>query len=226
MTATMMIAPVDAEETTEGTEPSERTLAMTYEEYLASTSFEGRTEWVDGRVIVFIPPNVVHARINMFLATLMRIFARRLDLGEVIGMPMEMRILDPIVSREPDILFVASEHIDRITSDRLDGPADLVVEFISKDSIGRDRGDKFYEYERAGIGEYWIADPRPGRHRFDAWVLGDDEKFRAVLPDDDGRYHSTILKGFWLRPEWLWQDPLPEETVLLDEILRAVPSHA
>jgi len=38
---------------------------------------------------------------------------------------------------------VAREHADRITDERVAGPADLIVEVISDDSVGRDRGDKF-----------------------------------------------------------------------------------
>jgi hypothetical protein len=32
---------------------------------------------------------------------------------------------------------------------------------------------------------------------------------------------SQVLPGFWLRPEWLWQDPRPEEIVFLAAILGA-----
>ena len=39
-----------------------------------------------------------------------------------------------------------------------------------------------------------------------------------MLPDAAGSYHSTALPGFWLKPEWLWQDPLPNPLTLLTEI--------
>ncbi|MEZ5301901.1 MAG: Uma2 family endonuclease [Verrucomicrobiales bacterium] len=61
--------------------------------------------------------------------------------------------------REPDIIFVASENLGRIKNAFLDGPADLAVEVISPESQGRDRGDKFYEYQAGGVREYWIIDP-------------------------------------------------------------------
>lgn len=207
-------------------EPIEQIVPMTYEEYLARSDVEGRSEWVDGKAIYCLPTSLVHAELTAFLTTLLRIFSRRMNLGKVLTAPMEMRILDPFVSREPDILFIATRNLDRLGRIRLDGPADLAIEIISDDSVGRDRGDKFDEYERAGVGEYWIADPRPGRHRFDGWIRGAEDRFQAMSPDDDGRYHSMVLPAFWLRPEWLWQDPLPEETRLLDEILRTVPSKA
>lgn len=33
-----------------------------------------------------------------------------------------------------------------------------MVEIVSHESLGRDRGEKFYEYEQAGIAKYWLAD--------------------------------------------------------------------
>jgi Uma2 family endonuclease len=52
-------------------------------------------------------------------------------------------------ARQPDLLFVAREHLDRLTETRLSGPADFVVEVVSDDSVARDRADKFYEYQAA-----------------------------------------------------------------------------
>ena len=69
-----------------------------------------------------------------------------------------MKIGPDLPGREPDILFIAREHLDRFRDTYLDGPADLVVEIISRDSRARDRGDKFYEYEQGGVREYWLLD--------------------------------------------------------------------
>ncbi len=38
-------------------------------------------------------------------------------------------------------------------------------------------------------------------------------------PDAGGRYRAAILPGFWRRPDWLWQDPLPSTYDLLHEII-------
>ena len=42
-----------------------------------------------------------------------------------------------------------------------DGAPDLIIEVISDDSVGRDRAEKFEEYEEAGVREYWIIDLAP-----------------------------------------------------------------
>ena len=37
--------------------------------------------------------------------------------------------------------------------------------------------------------------------------------------DGEGHYHSRVLPGFWLDPNWLWQDPLPDPDALKPIIL-------
>ncbi len=191
---------------------------MTYDEFLAWADEDIHAEWVDGEVTVFVPPSIRHQDLVLFLGTLLSWYARALNLGRVVVAPFEMRLGPDRPSREPDILFVAGSHADRLSSARLDGPADLVIELISDSSVARDRDDKFYEYQDAGIPEYWVIDPRSGKERVDHFALTPEDKYQAVLPDADGRYHSVALPGFWLHPDWLWQDPLPNPLDLLQEI--------
>ncbi len=187
---------------------------MSYEEFLAWTDAP-HAEWVNGDVIAFMPPNTIHQRIAGFLFNLLSIYAHFFNLGEVIAAPFEMRVFPGRSSREPDLVFVAREHLARLTSERLEGPADLAIELISDSSVARDRDDKFYEYQEAGVGEYWIIDPRPGKERADFYQLTAEGKYQAALPDADGRYHSIVVRGFWLNPDWMWQDPLPNPLALL-----------
>ncbi len=199
-------------------EVQDQRYAMTYEEFLTKVGEGVHAEWVDGEVTVFMPPKVSHQRMQNLLITLMTNFIETFDLGEVLTAPCEMLLVPKHVSREPDILFVAKEHLGRLTADRLEGPADLVIEFLSDSSVTRDRDIKFYEYQEAGIPEYWIFDPRPKKERVDFFQLGQDWKYHAMALDEDGRYHSRVLPGFWLMPAWFWQDPLPNPLVLLARI--------
>ncbi len=83
----------------------------------------------------------------IFLATLLKIFVQLHQLGHVLPAPVAMRAIPNGNAREPDILFLATEHLDRLTETELNGPADLVIEVILTESMARDRGDKFYEYQ-------------------------------------------------------------------------------
>jgi Uma2 family endonuclease len=90
---------------------------------------------------------------------------------------------------------------------------------VSDDSVSRDRADKFYEYQAAGITEYWIIDPRPGSERVDFYVLDDTGRYRPVPVGADGRYHSTVLGGFWFQVDWVLTAEPPEVLRALTQIV-------
>ncbi len=180
---------------------------MTYEEFLAWADEDTWAEWVNGEVIILSPASKRHQDLATFLAASLRFFVDARQLGLVLTAPFQMKIGPDLPGREPDIIFIASERIDRLRDTYLDGPADLVVEIISRDSRARDRGDKFYEYEQGEVREYWLLDYL--RRQAEFYQLGVDGIYRPVPIGADGIYHSAVLEGLWLDVEWLWQEPLP-----------------
>jgi len=157
-----------------------------------------------------------------------------LDLGRVRVAPFEVLLQPGQSARQPDLFFIAREHMARLTPERLLGPPDLVIEIISDDSVQRDRRDKFREYRVAGVPEYWIIDPRPNKQRADFFQLDASGTYELFATEDDERVASSSLSGFWLRPAWLWQadilDPLtvffemrgiaPEQSESIRQLLR------
>ncbi|MBA3945152.1 MAG: Uma2 family endonuclease [Herpetosiphonaceae bacterium] len=179
---------------------------MSYAEYLAYESESGLSEWVKGAIIVYNPPTILHQQLVVFLVTLLKNFVRLHQLGRVLTAPVTMRAMPNGNAREPDVLFLATEHVDRLTETELNGPADLVIEVISTESMARDRVDKFYEYQEGGVREYWMLDPRPSKERVDFYVLDEHGRYQPVPVPTDGIYHSTVLPRFALQITWLWQD--------------------
>lgn len=196
---------------------------MSYDEYLQWAGSDVRAEWKDGEVIVFMPVQKSHQRVVQFLHVLLEHFVTALRLGAVGVAPIEVRLSPQGPSREPDLFFVRNDSLPRWTDSRLEGGPDLAIEVISDDSVGRDRGDKFYEYQEAGVGEYWIIDPRPGKERADFYALGADGRYQPVLADADGLFRSRVLAGFALPLEWLWQDPPPNALQAVAAISRDHP---
>jgi Uma2 family endonuclease len=129
-----------------------------------------------------------------------------------------MRILDGRSARQPDIFVVLNEHLDRYSDERLDGPADLVVEIVSEGSVTEDLHVKRREYETAGIPEYWIVEGRLGGSGFDMLRLNNHGQYEPVQPDNEGRLFSRVLPEFWLRAAWLAADPLPSPYRVLQRI--------
>jgi len=195
-----------------GAETVVSTRRMTYEEFLEWADEDTLAEWVDGEVVMTSPASRQHQSIADFLLKVMGTYVESHDLGVVISAPFQMKLEQS--GHEADLLFVTTEHRERLKETHLDGPADLVVEIVSSESAERDRGAKFYEYARGGVPEYWLLDPQARWAEFYRLEAG---RYRPAFSGEAGEYHSPALPGFWLRTEWLWQDPLPVvEDVLLE----------
>ena len=130
---------------------------VSYEEFLEQIDEDTSAEWVDGEIIMTSPASAQHQRIRSFLESILLAYTESHALGVIFSDRFQMKLARS--GREPDLLFVATEHLDRLNPTYLDGPADLAVEITSPESIGRDRGDKFQEYEEGGVPEYWLIDP-------------------------------------------------------------------
>jgi len=182
--------------------PPER---VSFQDYL--TAHDGSAaEWVDGTVVPMSPVSDHHQDIVDFLAALLRYLVEARDLGIVRTSQVAMRIGE--TARVPDILFLASEHLDRRRPTFVEGAADLVVEVVSPESRVRDRAEKFYDYETGEVPEFWLIDPL--RQTVDVFRLGSDGRYAPVLAGAGGRLESEVLPGFWIIPSWLWKQPLPK----------------
>jgi Uma2 family endonuclease len=205
---------------------SEQRIKMSYEEWLVAFDEDAHTEWVNGEAIVFMSPKDRHQHIIGFLHGLLLFFTSLLRLGEVRIAPLEMLIANGGPAREPDIFFIARDHRERLTQDRLNGPADLIIEVVSRESTARDRREKFKEYQAGGVREYLIVDSREGKNGMNWYALRENGRYEAILPDKAGRYHSSVLPGFWLRAEWLHEGQDPDPLMALAEICSLSPEAA
>ena len=126
-------------------------------DYFALPDTNRFVELSEGELVMPPHPTHTHQLIVLELATAMRAFVQQKDLGVVQIAPLPVRLW-PGKIREPDILFVAREHADRI-GEQVYGPPDLVVEVLSPATQRTDRQEKATEYAQAGVREYWIVDP-------------------------------------------------------------------
>jgi Uma2 family endonuclease len=189
---------------------------MTYEEFLAWCDEDTWAEWVYGKVEIMTPAGDRHQALVRFLLGILDLFIQFHNLGTVFCAPFQMKTGPDLSGREPDLLYISRERIGRLRPTYLDGPADLVIEITSPESRLRDRGEKFAEYEAGGVREYWIID-RDAR-RADFFRLDSEGRYQRFGPDPNGIYHAEAVPGFWIRPDWLWQDPLPSSLDVLHEL--------
>ncbi len=188
---------------------------LTERQFVAWCPPEVRAEWADGEVVLVPTETPGHNRREQLLASVVRQFIEHHDLGEVFAGTVPVRLPAQWRRRIPDLVFVSTPRLSIVGDTLVDGAPDLIAEVISPDSVERDWVDKRAEYERAGVREYWVADPR--HERFVAYALH-GKAYRAVRPDDDGRVQSKVLKRLYVRPAWLWRTPLPKVATILNEL--------
>ena len=164
---------------------------------------DSRCEFAGGSPIEMSPPSSDHVRKGDFLTALVRAYAEAKGLGEVYGDGLAQR-LEPGIVRVPDLSYFRPENAHRVGPTYSEGAADLIVEIVFPESRVRDRRDKFFEYAKAGVEEYWIVDPTGPRAEFYRLVEG---AYELVEPDEESRAHSSVLPGFSLRVAWLWNPP-------------------
>ncbi len=193
------------------TQPGRR---MTEREFVKWQMPGTRAEWADGEVIIMSPDSGKHISLVDFLATVVGLFARKRDLGRAFGANYQMRFSRLKRRRSADLVFVAKDRLDILKPNHIEGPPDLVVEIVSPESTARDWREKYLEYQRAGIKEYWIIEPT--LHRMEAYTLIKREYVR--IDERDGKIHSRVLPGLYIKPEWLWSDPACDPLEVLKEL--------
>ena len=114
-------------------------------------------EFADGFLEVLPMPTIFHQLILGFLYRQLDAFVAAGRLGTVVLAPYRVRV-GRGKHREPDVLFIKSEHRSGIGKDFCT-KADLVMEIVSESNRCHDLVTKRDEYARAGIPEYWIVEP-------------------------------------------------------------------
>jgi Uma2 family endonuclease len=167
-------------------------------DYLSLPETNRLVELSDGRLVVLPMPTDTHQRIVGKLFRLMSDYVEANRLGEVRVAPLRTR-LRPGKFREPDIMFMSVEHSDRIGEDYW-GVPDLVVEVIlprteiSSRTEHIDQSEKFEDYQKAGVNEYWIVDPED--ETIEVYVLRHGAYHLLGKWKRDEIARSKILRGF------------------------------
>ena len=188
-------------------------LRMTERDFFAWYPDEIRAEWVNGSVILFPARTIVHSDLGVWLICVVGGLVEQREPG-AIRARMLVRVPRARSYRLPDLCFIRTRNLHMIKYDHLDGAPDLIIEIISPDSQSRDRREKFEEYEKAGVREYWIIDPLS--KTAEAYRL-EGKKLR-LIEEQDGVLASSVLRNFRLRIEWLWRKPLPKVAAVLKQM--------
>jgi Uma2 family endonuclease len=138
----------------------------TYADYLTWID-EKRRELIDGFIHLMSAPVRIHQEIsfeiNFHLATFVK---RRKRKCKIYYAPFDVRLPKDDVKDDDKIYDVVQPDICVICDpSKLDGKGcigapDLIIEVLSPSTARMDWNKKFGLYERAGVKEYWIVDPK------------------------------------------------------------------
>ena len=159
----------------------------------ATASTNHLIELSDGRLEFLPMPSERHQRIVTYLLVKLYGFVLDNKLGMVLVAPLKVKLWDGKI-REPDIVFMREANAEKRGEQVWQG-ADFVVEVISSDDPKRDTVDKFQEYARAGIPEYWLLDPRD--NSLAIYTLPKDaDSYTELTKQTSGEACSRLLDGF------------------------------
>lgn len=184
---------------------------MTEDEFYAYADEDCPWQFLGGE-LVREPVSRRHEELFAFLLSLLYVYFGERGGGQVSGSRYAMR-LDPQWSPEPDLLVVLSGRRQFMGPQRLEGPADLVIEIASPGRL--DLRKKLPRYHEARLPEIWIVDPYARSIRVDTLESGGYQTRTHTA----GVLASAVVPGFWIDIGWLWQDPPPAPLSCLRRIL-------
>jgi Uma2 family endonuclease len=186
-------------------------------------------QFLDGELVVCEPVSDLHEDLFSFLSTLFRTTLDERGGALARGSRYPMR-LDPQWSPEPDLMVVLDESRHRMGPQRLEGPADLVIEIASPGDVGRALRLKLPRYREARVPEIWVVNAYAQSVRVEVLkaaasatgapgavgAVGGEYRCRELTT---GRLRSVVLPWFWIEVSWLWQRPLPPTLACVMQIL-------
>ena len=141
-------------------QPATPGLKLTYEDFVLFPDDGKRHELIDGEHYVTPSPNTAHQRISGSLHLLIASWLETHPIGRIFYAPYDV-VFSTFDVVEPDLLYLSNERAAQVlTPIHARGVPELVVEIASPGTRKRDETIKRRLYERVGVSEYWVVDPK------------------------------------------------------------------
>jgi Uma2 family endonuclease len=167
----------------------------TYEEYCRLPADGWRYEVLRGELHMTPAPNWGHQQAVLNFSFLLKLFLQGKNLGQVAIAPLDVLLPEGLARPvQPDAIFISRERSAIIRENFVEGAPDLVLEVLSPSNWFDDRREKFEIYARAGVREYWIADPKA--HTIEVFALRNGAYELLGKSGLDECARSEVLPGF------------------------------
>lgn len=104
-------------------------------------------------------PDFFQQKLSLELSVSIFNLVKRNGSGKCVAAPMDV-ILDDANAYQTDILYISKENLGIIKDGKIRGAPDLTIEILSPGSVKNDKIIKRNVYERNGVKEYFIIDPK------------------------------------------------------------------
>jgi len=167
----------------------------TYEDYCRLPDDGRRYEVLGGELYVSPAPSWKHQAALRNLSFLLGLYLEEHPLGTYGFAPIDVILPGGLATPvQPDLIFLVNERRHLIQDQVVNGAPDLIVEILSPSSEQVDRRTKLNAYAKAGVREYWLADPI---ERFiEVLVLRNGFYKRLGKFHSGDRVRSKTLPGF------------------------------
>lgn len=138
---------------------------LTYDDFVHFPDDGKRHELIDGEHYVTPSPNTKHQRVLGRLHILIGSWLEYEPVGQVFLAPFDV-VFTQFDVVEPDLLYMSNARAEAILTDlNVQGVPELVIEIASPGTRRRDATLKRALYERTGVSEYWIVEPKGDKVR-------------------------------------------------------------
>lgn len=132
---------------------------LTYDDYALFPEDGLRHEILDGEHFVTPAPTPRHQGAAGALHENLGPLVRKHRLGRLFFAPLDVVFSEHDVA-QPDLLFISNQRAGILGEKNVQGAPDLVVEILSDSTRRTDEIVKRGLYERFGVSEYWLLDPK------------------------------------------------------------------
>ena len=171
---------------------------------------DSNCELIEGVLVIHSPASEEHEDIFGYLYTILRYYLEKSQSGKIYGSRFVMKLSNKW-NPEPDIFIIKPENYSKIKTNYYEGPADLVIEIISKSTRELDLTKKLPEFLKSGVKEVWIIDP-------------DNKEITVYSKDKQSKYSdfksssivkSSVLPELQFQVNWLWsREKFPITSIL------------
>ncbi|MFW9996721.1 MAG: Uma2 family endonuclease [Candidatus Odinarchaeota archaeon] len=183
----------------------------TWEQFIEFASEDISCELIGGTIVVHSPASLEHEQIFQWLLIFFNRFLKATESGSVIGSRFVMKI-DSNWAPEPDLFIIRPEKENLFKDTYFDGPADLIIEILSKSTRKTDLEDKLPKYLTSGVNEIWIIDPDNG-------TITVHSKTSSKEYRTGESFQSGFSAQLTFKVEWLWNRNKYDPLEVLEDIL-------